>query len=331
MMCNVLRQARNTDNTTEALKIDFTRHLGALQTLAQILAVGLVCMQILCAQVFGLDNTKQSNADFSKESAKLDPLKGKAHRLVVLDPASIEIIYLLGRGDSIKAIATMQQSHIYPHEQTSKLISVGTFSNPSVEKILSLKPTLVILSLYSLGLKERLENLGIQTAYLEAGRLDDMYENIAKIASLLDEEQKGQALIDKTKNELESIKASATLKGKSGVFLYSSNPLMGFNDNSVIADIMRLLGIENKTIASEVARPILSNEFLLKANPDMLILGAQVSDSATLIAQNPALKNLKAYKNGDIFAYPKAHRLLRVSPTIVEGIKDLQRVLEGKK
>ncbi len=308
-------------NTTLASS-NKAEYLGKI--LIRILALLLV--QGLFIGAFGLDSPKMPNPESNQD--KNSP---KQARLVVLDPASIEIIYLLGRGDSIKAIATMQQSQIYPHEQTSKLVSVGTFSNPSVEKILSIKPTLVILSLYSLGLKDRLENLGIKTAYLEASRLDDMWGNIAKIASLLDEEQKGKELIASTKKQLESIRANAKFKSKSAVFLYSSNPLMGFNDNSVIADIMRLLGIENKTIASEVARPILSSEFLLKANPDMLILGVQLSDSATLIAQNPALKNLKAYKNGEIFAYPKAHRLLRVSPTIVEGIKDFQAILEAKK
>lgn len=267
-------------------------------------------------------NTKAK--DFSLEQAK-------EMRLVVLDPASIEIIYLLDRQDSIKAIATMQQSHIYPQEHTSKLPSVGSFSNPSVEKILSFKPTLVILSLYSLGLKERLENLGIQTAYLQADRLEDMYENIAKIATLLGEEAKGAQLIEKTKREIKSLQATQQNQKpqKSAIFLYSSNPLMAFNDNSVIADILRLLGLQNKTIATNVARPILSNEFLLKADPDILILGVQANDISTLIAQNPALKNLKAYKNNAIFTYPKAHRLLRVSPTIVDGIKDLKATLDS--
>lgn len=291
--------------------------------------------QILVVALLGAFGTHalalQNTATNTKAKASPQSNQAKEMRLVVLDPASIEIIYLLGKQDSIKAIATMQQSHIYPQEHTSKLPSVGSFSNPSVEKILSLKPTLVILSLYSLGLKERLENLGIQTAYLQADRLEDMYENIAKIATLLGEEAKGAQLIDKTKREISSLQATQQNQKpqKSVIFLYSSNPLMAFNDNSVIADILRLLGLQNKTIATNVARPILSNEFLLKADPDILILGVQANDISTLITQNPALKNLKAYKNNAIFTYPKAHRLLRVSPTIVDGIKDLKSTLDS--
>lgn len=318
---------KGLQNLRKHLRTDFYRESRnkSHKKLWQILVVAL--LGAFGTHALALQNT----ATNTKTKASLQSKQAKEMRLVVLDPASIEIIYLLGRQDSIKAIATMQQSHIYPQEYTSKLPSVGSFSNPSVEKILSLKPTLVILSLYSLGLKERLENLGIQTAYLQADRLEDMYENIAKIATLLGEEAKGAQLIDKTKREINSLQATQQNQKpqKSVIFLYSSNPLMAFNDNSVIADILRLLGLQNKTIATNVARPILSNEFLLKADPDILILGVQANDISTLIAQNPALKNLKAYKNNAIFTYPKAHRLLRVSPTIVDGIKDLKSTLDS--
>ena len=80
-------------------------------------------------------------------------------RLVVLDPASIETLFMLKAEDQIVGIATLQHSNIYPKDQTSKLTSVGTFSNPSLEKIVALKPSLVILSSYSLNLEEGLKIL----------------------------------------------------------------------------------------------------------------------------------------------------------------------------
>lgn len=252
------------------------------------------------------------------------------HRLVVLDPAMIEIIYMLGAQEYIKAIASLQHSHIYPEDQTTKLPSVGTFSNPSIEKIIATKPTLVILSLYSLGLREKLENLGIKTAYFEATRLDEIYDNIQNVAKMLGMESKGKELAQKTYQEIQALRANPI--GKSAVFLYSSNPLMGFNDNSMVADIMRVVGLENKTIATEIPRPIISNEFLLKANPDILIFDLQISDKEALIAQNPVLKNLTAYKNNQIYACnPKVHTLLRASPSIVERIRQFKQYVQQAK
>lgn len=248
------------------------------------------------------------------------------HRLVVLDPASIEIIYELGSGDDIVAIAHLQQSAIAPKEKTEKLPSVGSFSNPSIEKILSFKPTLVILSSYSLGLKERLEKLGIATLYLQAQRLDDLFTNITTLADLLHKQKAGEKLKDSIREALLGLQKDPIKK--SAIFLFSTNPLMGFADNSVIADIFRIIGVENLTPASEAQRPIISSEFILKANPDMIILGIQAQDPAVLLQQNPAFKNLKAAQNKHIIAYPYTYSLLRVSPSIVGHIKSFKESLE---
>lgn len=249
-------------------------------------------------------------------------------RLVVLDPASIEIIYELGSGDEIVAIAHLQHSNIAPQEKTSKLPSVGSFSNPSVEKIISFKPTLVILSAYSLGLKERLELLGIKTMYLQAQRLDDLSKNINTLANLLHKQKAGAALNQRINDEL-SLIAKEPLN-KSAIFLYSSNPLMGFNDNSVIADIFRVIGVKNLTPKSDIERPIISSEFILKANPDMIVLGIDAKDAQVLLKQNPALKNTKAAMNGYIFAYPHTYSLLRVGPNITKHIQSFKESLQTK-
>ena len=249
-------------------------------------------------------------------------------RLVVLDPASIEIIYELGSGDEIIAIAHLQHSNIAPKDKTSKLPSVGSFSNPSIEKIISFKPTLVILSSYSLGLQERLAQLGIKTMYLQAKRLSDLEKNITTLATLLHKEKAGIALNNRIKEEFLLLEQEPL--NKSALFLFSSNPLMGFTDNSVIADIFALIGVKNVTPLSEIDRPIISSEFILKTNPDMIVLGIEAKDSQILLKQNPALKNTKAAKNNHIFAYPHTYSLLRVSPSIVEHIKAFKEILQNK-
>lgn len=247
-------------------------------------------------------------------------------RLVVLDPASIEILYMLGSGESIKGIASLQQSHIYPEEQTSKLTSVGSFSNPSIEKIIALEPSLVILSSYSIALEPRLKQLGVKTLYLEATRLDDMYNNITTLAKILGKEKEGQKLIEKTKNELESLKKDPL--NKRAIFLFSSNPLMAFSQNSMMVDILELIGIKNLTPPSDIQRPILTSEFIVRQNPNLIIIGIQADSTQTLIDENPSLKATQAFKDKNIFFYDKVHRLLRVSPTITEQIRIFKETLE---
>lgn len=247
-------------------------------------------------------------------------------RLVVLDPASVEIIYMLGAGESIKGIASLQHSHIYPEEKTSRLTSVGSFSNPSIEKIIALKPTLVILSSYSIALEPRLKDLGIKSLHLSADRLDDMYKNINTLAKILNREKEGQELINKTKQEFLELKKEPL--NKRGIFLFSSNPLMAFSENSMIADIFELIGIKNLTPKSDLKRPIITSEYIIKQNPNLIIIGIQAKDLKSFVEQNPSLKATQAYKDENILFYENTHKLLRISPTLPQNIKTFKQVLQ---
>ncbi|MCW1360357.1 ABC transporter substrate-binding protein [Campylobacter sp. US33a] len=247
-------------------------------------------------------------------------------RLVVLDPASVEIIYMLNSEDKIAGIAKLEHSSIYPAEETQNLPSVGTFSNPSLEKIIALKPTLVILSSYSTGLEQSLKNLNIKTMYLKGERLNDLFTNINTLATLLDKEKEGQMLIEKTKRTLQDLKQDPI--NKSAIFLFSSNPLMAFSQNSLVADILELIGVKNLTPQSEIKRPIISSEFLIKQNPDIIILGINAS-TQNLIQYNPAISKLKAYNTDQIFNYKDTHTLLRLSPNITNEISKLKNLLRN--
>ncbi|TLD83034.1 ABC transporter substrate-binding protein [Helicobacter trogontum] len=249
----------------------------------------------------------------------------KKMRIIALDPASIEILYLLGAEDNIVAIANLQHSNIEPVEKTSKLASVGSFSNPSIEKIVLLKPDLVILSSYSLGLKEKLEALGIKSLYIEAKRIEDIKTNITTLATLVHKESQGKQLNAQMEQDFIALQESP-LQGKA-IFLYATNPLMAFTDNSSIADVLRLIGLENATPQSDIKRPIISAEHIVKANPDYLILGMEAKYD-DILKLYPTFKKTKAYQNGHILAYDKVHSLLRLSPTIVRKIKDFKTQLE---
>lgn len=125
--------------------------------------------------------------------------------LIVLDPASVEIIYLLGGEEQILGTAKMQNSVIEPKEKTSKLKSVGTFSNPSLEQIIALKPDIVVLSSYSLGLKENLERFHIKTIYLKADNLNEIAQNIQTLGNILGKEAKAKKIITEYQEKIKRL------------------------------------------------------------------------------------------------------------------------------
>lgn len=193
--------------------------------------------------------------------------------------------------------------NIYPKDQTSKLTSVGTFSNPSLEKIVTLKPSLVILSSYSLNLEEGLKNFGIKSINLKAERLEDITKNITTLGQITKKEKEAELLKQEFAQNLK--KLSDKPLNKSAIYLYSNNPLMAFNDNSLIADILRLIGIKNLSPQSQISRPVISAEYILKQNPDILILGINAKNN--LLDTNALLKNIKAQLKQEVFILTKIH------------------------
>lgn len=248
-------------------------------------------------------------------------------RLVVLDPASVETLFMLGAEKQIVGIANLQHSNIYPSDKSSKLTSVGTFSNPSLEKIVSLKPSLVILSSYSLNLEEGLKNFGIKSLYLKANHFDDIKKNIQILAQITHKNEEGKRLIKEFEQGLESLKNDPL--NQSAIYLYSNNPLMAFNDNSLMAEILTLIGIKNLSPKSQIERPIISAEFILRQNPDLLILG--INANQDFLTQNALLSQTKAVKTGQIYTNEKTHILLRLSPKIIERIAEFKRALKSLK
>ncbi|HDZ4931461.1 TPA: ABC transporter substrate-binding protein [Campylobacter jejuni] len=246
-------------------------------------------------------------------------------RLVVLDPASIETLFMLNADDQIVGIANLQHSNIYPEDKTSKLTSVGTFSNPSLEKIVALKPSLVILSSYSLNLEEGLKNFGIKSINLKAERLEDIINNITILGQIANKEKQAELLKQEFTQNLK--KLSDKPLNKSAIYLYSSNPLMAFNDNSLMTDILRLIGIKNLSPQSQISRPVISAEYILKQNPDILILGVNAKND--LLNTNTLLKNTKAAKTGSIYFNKDTYILLRLSPKIIDRIQKFKTKLEN--
>lgn len=245
-----------------------------------------------------------------------------AAKLVVLDPATIELIYGMGGEDQIAGIAHLQRSNIKPVEKTKNLPSVGTFSHPSVEKILELKPDLVLLSAYSIGLKDQLSALGLKSENFVANSLDDIRTNIIRLGEILGKQGEARELLKSFNDGMDKI--SANKINKDGLFIYSSTPLMVFGRSTLIGDILETLGV--KTVDAPGARPILSPEYILQHRVDFLLYSLNATSIEELIKANPILKNTNAYKNNN-FIKTEAHILLRGSQHLVHEIEKLHEIL----
>ncbi|WP_455035796.1 ABC transporter substrate-binding protein [Leptotrichia massiliensis] len=246
------------------------------------------------------------------------------NRIVVLDPATVEMIYMLGAEDKIVGVANLERSKVWPEEKVAKLESVGTFMKPSLEKIIALKPDLVIMSaLTDDNLNNGLKSNNIEAKRIQANSIEEIFTNFMEVAKMLGKENEANKIIAEKKAKLEEIKKMST-GNKKGLFVMSASPLMVFGNDNLPNDIMKLLNIKNIAENQKGRNPIVTPEFIMKENPDIII--TLLPNPSQIVAANPELKNVNAIKNSK-FIVVNSSQILRGSPRTIDQIEEIAKAV----
>ena len=264
-----------------------------------------------------------SCAKKNDENAKKGENK-KYNRIVVLDPATVEMIYMLGAEDKIVGVANLERSKVWPEEKVAKLESVGTFIKPSLERIITLKPDLVITSvLTDDNLNNGLKSNNIEAKRIQANSIEEIFSNFLEVAKMLGKENEANKIIVEKRAKLEEIKKMAT-GNKKGLFVVSASPLMVFGNDNLPNDIMKLLNIKNIAENQKGRNPSVTPEFIMKENPDIII--TLLPNPAQIVATNPQLKNVNAIKNNK-FIVVNSSQILRGSPRTIDQIEEIAKAV----
>jgi len=264
-----------------------------------------------------------SCAKKNDENAKKGENK-KYNRIVVLDPATVEMIYMLGAEDKIVGVANLERSKVWPEEKVAKLESVGTFMKPSLEKIIALKPDLVIMSaLTGEELNNGLKSNNIESKRIQANSIEEIFTNFLEVAKMLGKESEANKIIAEKRAKLEEIKKMAAIN-KKGLFVMSASPLMVFGNDNLPNDIMKLLNIKNIAENQKGRNPIVTTEFIMKENPDIII--TLLPNPAQIVATNPQLKNVNAIKNNK-FIVVNSSQILRGSSRTIDQIEEIAKAV----
>ena len=174
---------------------------------------------------------------------------------------------------------------------------------PDLEKILSLKPDLVI---GAKGFHDRplskLNSLGISTLSTSISSLDDLDNLNKKLASKLKTRTKS------LKDILGSCYSKKKIKNKNLVVLVSSKPILSPNNDSWAGSLISSFKLNN--LASEISNKTefkgyvnLSPEWLLKSQPENILViktpGSDISQYESINIWN----KLEAVKNNKIYTF----------------------------
>lgn len=275
---------------------------------------------VLLFAVFSCGKKEEEKSKANAET-KVNEKSGKKYdRIVVLDPAVVEMVYLLGGEDKLVGIAKLERSKIWPEEKTEKVESVGTFINPSLEKIIALKPDLVIESFHSSdAIDKSLTSNNIEIIKIQANSIEDIFKNFQKVAKILGKEKEAEKIIAEKRQKIEEIKKIDTAE-KKGLFILAPTPMRVFGKGTLPNDIMEMLNIKNIAAGMEGMSPTLTPEYIIKENPDIIL--TFVKDPQEIIKANPQIKDISAIKNNK-FVVLETGQILRGSPRMIDYIADV--------
>ena len=275
---------------------------------------------VLLFAVFSCGRKEEEKSKANAET-KVNEKSGKKYdRIVVLDPAVVEMVYLLGGEDKLVGIAKLERSKIWPEEKTEKVESVGTFINPSLEKIIALKPDLVIESFHSSdAIDKSLTSNNIEIIKIQANSIEDIFKNFQKVAKILGKEKEAEKIIAEKRQKIEEIKKIDTTE-KKGLFILAPTPMRVFGKGTLPNDIMEMLNIKNIAAGMEGMSPTLTPEYIIKENPDIIL--TFVKDPQEIVKANPQIKDISAIKNNK-FVVLETGQILRGSPRMIDYIANV--------
>jgi iron complex transport system substrate-binding protein len=249
-------------------------------------------------------------------------LDSEPEKIVSMGPNITETIFALGAGDKLVGRTDYCD---YP-EEAADIQSVGSITDPDVEKITSLDPDVVIGSThFSSDTEKKLEDLGIQVIVIhEETEYTGVYDIINYLGQIVNEQDKAASLIKDMKNTADTV-ANTVSTAKSNPTVYY---VVGYGEYGDYTDggdtfggqIIKMAGGDN--IAEDVSGWSYNLESLIEADPDIIIVGKGCKDD---FMSQENYKDLTAVKNGNVYEIDNS-LIDRQSYRNAEGLLTLAKI-----
>ena len=223
--------------------------------------------------------------------------------IMSLSPTATEMLYAIGAGSQVK---TVDEFSDYPaRAPRTKLDGY----QPNIEAIVAYKPDLVLISNNIDNLEQRLASLSIPVLDLPApANLNGEYAEFDQLGQATGHLAQARREVASLRAQVARIVAAAPHHSGPLTYYYElEQDYYSLSSATFVGSLLSLLGMKSiadkaKGAAAAGGYPQLSAEYILKANPDYIILADTVcchQDAAT-VAHRPGWASLAAVRDGHV-------------------------------
>ena len=225
--------------------------------------------------------------------------------IISLSPTSTEMLYAIGAGSQVKAV---DNDSDYPRQ--APMTKLSGFQ-PNVEAIVAYKPDLVVVDANTSGLVNRLAAFKIPVLVMPAAaKVSDVYAQFDELGMATGHLAQAEQENTKIRGQLKQIAAAAPHHSAPLTYYYElDQTYYSVTSATFVGQLLHLLGMKSIAdtatgAAAAGGYPQLSSEFIIKANPDYIILADTLCchQSAATVAKRPGWPGLTAVKDGHIIA-----------------------------
>ncbi len=214
-------------------------------------------------------------------------------------------------------------------DQIAHLPRVGGGLDPDLEAIVAARPDVVLMARVP-RVMDRLRTLGIPFLVLEAKTYAQVHTVLQTLAALFAlPENSADTLWRLIEQEISNQTRVVSKNQSAHIYFEVNRGLYAAGAQSFIGETLTRLGARNVVPSSLGEFPKLNPEFVVRANPDVIIVSAQ---EVTELARRPGWANIRAVREQRICGLTTAQSdvVARAGPRLAEAAKIIAACLHDK-
>ncbi len=283
---------------------------------------------------------------------KLATKKANPDRIVSLSPSNTEILFAIGAGNNVVGVTDYCN---YPPQlemgiEAGAITRVGGYWNPSVKRIVALKPDLIFLSTAQCTTKtnncrtncsrgceltvkvaKRLTNLGLNVLTISPHSLDDILKNILLVGNATGFSARATNLVETLKRRIAVVVSKTVIHKHRVYFEVWNDPYISVNSGTWIGNLIDLAGGVNVFGEAISEWPIIRSEDVIQQNPDIMLFPLvpgvpRFWKSFEAVKERSGWENINAVRSDSLYEILR-DCISRPGPRLVDSLELLGEIL----
>jgi ABC-type Fe3+-hydroxamate transport system, periplasmic component len=232
----------------------------------------------------------------------------------------------------------------FPEEAKNK-DNIGTFGQPQLSKILSLKPDLVLAdqALHK-NLLTELQHKGIKVLASTPSSVDDIFKLMSELATVCGTDISTQPVINSLQERVQNLRQKSKGKAQRLFYLMSTDPIVTPGSRSVQYDALKMIGAQLMNFQSEDVYIRVTMDQIKEFDPEVILFcgfekgqpmpaKCRGCTSKKPICQRTLddiitedWEHITAVREKRVFPIP-CHTICRPGPRLIDGMEKLQVIL----